>query len=120
MRSALDGEPAVDHRERALGVGAVDGLEQREVGPETVVADLVVELDVHPEEPLTGAQLQGRHDVDETGVVAAACARPFVTDGVRGPPVGGGDDGSRSHRARFVDAHSHRSGRSTTVSTVGW
>ena len=54
-------------RERALGVGAVDAAGQREVGAQPVVADLVVELDVHPEEPLAGAQLEGRHHVDETG-----------------------------------------------------
>ena len=120
MRAAFGGEAAVDHRERALGVGAVDAVEQREVGPEPVVADLVVERDVHPEEPLTGAQLQGGHHVDEAGLVAAACARPFVTDGVCRPPVRGGDDGSRSHRARFVDPHSHALGSFDDGVDLGW
>ena len=84
VRAALGGEPAVHDRERALGVGAVDRRGEREVGAQAVVAHAVVELDVHAEEALAGAQLE-RGDARSTAtrVVAAPGARPLVADRAR-------------------------------------
>ena len=58
MRAALGGEAAVHDRERALGVGAVDRGREREVRAQAVIARAIVELDVHPQEPFAGAQLE--------------------------------------------------------------
>ena len=87
MGPALGGEAAVHHRERALGVGTVDRRGEREVGPQPVVAHVVVELDAHAEEPLAGAQLEDGAQLDRDGVVAAPRARSLVADRVGRQPV---------------------------------
>ena len=121
MRAALGGETAVHDRERALGVGAVDRGGQREVGAQPVVAHAVVELDVHPQEPLAGAQLERGHDLGGDAFVAArACttrSSPIARAGQRYVAV---DHDPGPHRTRLGHGRpSTDSGRSTTVSSAG-
>ena len=85
------GEAAVHDGEGAFGVGPAHGRREGEVRPQPVVAHVVVELHVHAQEALAGAQLEGGDDVDGPQVVAAPGAQPFVADRGGGPPVGAGD-----------------------------
>ena len=127
MRAALGGEPAVHDRERALGVGAVDRRGQREVRAQPVVAHAVVELDVHAEEPLAGAQLEGGTHVDgdasrRCGAVhdrssPIACAGQRYVGGRRRTRARTGPDSSTvdAHRLGPVDDECRLGGRRVVV-----
>ena len=101
MRAALGGEAAAHDRERALGVGSVDAGGQREVRPQSVVAHPVVEVDVHAQEPLAGAQLVGGHDVGGDAFVAARRAGALIADGPGRERVPGGHDHAGPYRSRL-------------------
>ena len=107
---ALGRQPALDDRERALGVRRGHRARQGEVGAEAVVTAAVVQLRADPEERLAGAQLEGRDHLRQHLLVAAAGAHPLVADGMVRPPVPREHPELGAHRTVLVERDRHRFG----------
>src|SRR4029077_11893166 len=106
----LGGETTVHHREGALGVGTVHRGGQREVCAQPVVAHAVIELHVHAQEALTGAQLVRGDDVGAHHLVAASAASALVADRAGREQVGGAHHDAGAHRPRLGHRHVDRIG----------